>query len=62
MFILEGVAMAESLLTVVEQVREKMIFSAVSKGLLNEETIQLSIQLDSLLNEYQRLTNCETHD
>ncbi|MEK4484925.1 aspartyl-phosphate phosphatase Spo0E family protein [Psychrobacillus sp. FSL H8-0484] len=45
--------MLESFLNKLEYTREKMIQSAIEKGVTNRETIQLSEELDHLLNEFQ---------
>lgn len=47
--------MLESILKKVELTREKMIQSAIEKGVSNCETIKLSKELDHLLNEYGSL-------
>ena len=45
--------MSEKRLNNLEVTREKMIKSALEKGLSNSETIKLSKELDHLLNEFQ---------
>lgn len=45
--------MLESILNKLEYTREKMIQSAIEKGVTNRETIKLSEELDHLLNEFQ---------
>ncbi|MEI4769730.1 aspartyl-phosphate phosphatase Spo0E family protein [Psychrobacillus sp. FJAT-51614] len=45
--------MVESILKQVEFTREKMIQSAIEKGMLDQDTIRLSKELDSLLNIFQ---------
>lgn len=45
--------MVEKLLRELELTREKMIQAALEKGVSHKETIQLSEQLDRLLNEYE---------
>lgn len=47
--------MLESILKRVEKTREKMIQSALEKGVSDKDTIQLSKELDNLLNEFQCL-------
>lgn len=43
------------LLEQLEVLREKMIKTGLEQGLQNTETIEISKQLDALLNEYVRL-------
>ncbi|WP_419961450.1 aspartyl-phosphate phosphatase Spo0E family protein [Psychrobacillus sp. BM2] len=45
--------MSETRLTRLEATREKMIRSALEKGVLNNDTIKLSEELDQLLNDFQ---------
>ncbi|MFJ8066517.1 aspartyl-phosphate phosphatase Spo0E family protein [Psychrobacillus sp. NPDC096426] len=45
--------MLELLLKKVELTREKMIQVALEKGVSDKETIELSKELDRLLNEYE---------
>ena len=45
--------MSEKRLNNLEVTREKMIKSALEKGISNSETIKLSKELDHLLNEFQ---------
>ena len=45
--------MSETRLNKLEVTREKMIKSALEKGVLNNETIKLSKELDQLLNDFQ---------
>ena len=45
--------MSETRLTRLEATREKMIRSALEKGVLNYDTIKLSKELDQLLNDFQ---------
>jgi len=45
--------MAEKRLNNLEVTREKMIKSALEKGISNSETIKLSKELDQLLNDFQ---------
>ncbi|TQR11660.1 aspartyl-phosphate phosphatase Spo0E family protein [Psychrobacillus soli] len=45
--------MMETILKKVELTREKMIQAALEKGVSHKETIQLSEELDRLLNEYE---------
>ncbi|TQR20179.1 aspartyl-phosphate phosphatase Spo0E family protein [Psychrobacillus vulpis] len=47
--------MLNSVLKRVESTREKMIQTALEKGILDDETIRLSEELDKLLNEFQYL-------
>ncbi|MEE1131900.1 MAG: aspartyl-phosphate phosphatase Spo0E family protein [Caryophanon sp.] len=42
----------ENLLTKIETMREKMIEAGVAYGFRHEKTIQLSKQMDELLNAY----------
>lgn len=55
--------MLESIMKQVEVKREKMIESALEKGVLDKGTIRLSKELDELLNEYRneksRMINIE---
>ncbi|SER61751.1 aspartyl-phosphate phosphatase Spo0E family protein [Psychrobacillus sp. OK032] len=45
--------MVEKILNKVELTREKMIKAALEKGVSHKETIELSEELDRLLNEYE---------
>lgn len=45
--------MSETSLKRLEATREKMIRSALEKGILNNDTIKLSEELDQLLNDFQ---------
>jgi len=45
--------MSETRLKRLEATREKMIRSALEKGILNNDTIKLSEELDQLLNDFQ---------
>ncbi|WP_427138450.1 aspartyl-phosphate phosphatase Spo0E family protein [Psychrobacillus psychrodurans] len=45
--------MSETRLKKIEDTREKMIRSALEKGVLNHNTIKLSEELDQLLNDFQ---------
>lgn len=45
--------MSETCLKRLEDTREKMIRSALEKGVLNYDTIKLSEELDQLLNDFQ---------
>lgn len=45
--------MVEELLRELELTREKMIQAALIKGVSHKETIELSEELDRLLNEYE---------
>jgi stage 0 sporulation regulatory protein len=41
----------------IEAVRNEMVSAGMTKGLLHPETIELSQQLDTLLNRYQLIMN-----
>ncbi|SFQ22608.1 Spo0E like sporulation regulatory protein [Psychrobacillus psychrotolerans] len=45
--------MSETRSNQLEVTREKMIKCAIEKGILNNETIKLSEELDQLLNDFQ---------
>ena len=45
--------MSETRSNQLEVTREKMIKSAIEKGISNNETIKLSEELDQLLNDFQ---------
>lgn len=45
--------MSENRLTKLEATRERMIKTALEKGVLSHETIELSVELDQLLNDFQ---------
>lgn len=45
--------MVKELLRKLELTREKMIQAALEKGVSHKETIELSEELDRLLNEYE---------
>ncbi|QUG40908.1 aspartyl-phosphate phosphatase Spo0E family protein [Psychrobacillus sp. INOP01] len=45
--------MSETRLKRLEATREKMVRSALEKGILNHDTIKLSEELDQLLNDFQ---------
>ncbi|WP_419958172.1 aspartyl-phosphate phosphatase Spo0E family protein [Psychrobacillus psychrotolerans] len=45
--------MSETRSNQLEVTREKMIKCAIEKGVLNNETIKLSEELDQLLNDFQ---------
>lgn len=45
--------MSETSLKRLEATREKMVRSALEKGVLNQDTIKLSEELDQLLNDFQ---------
>ncbi|MEK3978276.1 aspartyl-phosphate phosphatase Spo0E family protein [Psychrobacillus sp. FSL K6-2836] len=45
--------MSETRLKRLEATREKMVRSALEKGVLNQDTIKLSEELDQLLNDFQ---------
>src|SRR4051812_19788073 len=52
----------EKILSTVERLRKKMVHSGVEKGFTAEETIHLSQQLDSVLNELQRSEGFDLKD
>jgi len=54
--------MSETRSNQLEVTREKMIKSAIEKGISNNETIKLSEELDQLLNDFQYtdMSNIET--
>ncbi len=45
----------KSLLCKIETLRNKLNATVYKKGLLNEETIKISHQLDQLLNQYNQI-------
>ena len=45
--------MSENRLKKLEATRERMIKTALEKGVLSHETIELSVELDQLLNDFQ---------
>lgn len=47
--------MVKCILVQMESTREKMINAANEKGVSHKETIELSKELDRLLNEYQSM-------
>ncbi|WP_144509451.1 aspartyl-phosphate phosphatase Spo0E family protein [Bacillus sp. FJAT-22090] len=49
--------MEKSILMQMESTREKMVLAANEKGVSHQETIELSKELDRLLNEYQSMKN-----
>lgn len=51
--------MSETRLKKIEDTREKMILSALEKGVLNQNTIKLSEELDQLLNDFQHIDRDE---
>ncbi|MCZ8532974.1 aspartyl-phosphate phosphatase Spo0E family protein [Psychrobacillus psychrodurans] len=51
--------MSETRLRKIEDTREKMILSALEKGVLNQNTIKLSEELDQLLNDFQHIDRDE---
>jgi hypothetical protein len=56
---LGGISMEITLLKRIEGLREKLYDIGLNRNLIDPEVIQVSQQLDQLLNQYHRIISCK---